>query len=161
MDSIGFTINLPPLGGSEGQRVTSDTGEDGGATYQGSLNYSGERLQSTLSASRNESVNSNSVLSLNTRVSLDMQLSLNRYHALASSIEWYRQENSGFSGAEFYDRDISSIMLSYSYRISGYWSLRSVYRFKDLSQARNSAHGRGNEFHLSVKWSPAKTSWSR
>jgi hypothetical protein len=154
-------INLPPLGGSEGQRVTSDTGEDGGATYQGSLNYSGERLQSTLSASRNESVNSNSVLSLNTRVGLDVQIRLNRYHALASGIEWYRQENSGFSGAEFYDRDISSVMLSYSYRISSYWSLRSVYRFKDLSQARKSAHGRGNEFHLSVKWSPAKTSWSR
>ena len=60
-------INLPPLGETEGQRVTSDTGEDGGATYQGSLNYSSERLQSTLSASRNESVNSNSVLSLNTQ----------------------------------------------------------------------------------------------
>jgi len=154
-------INLPPLGETEGQRVTSDTGEDGGATYQGSLNYSGERLQSTLSASRNESVNSNSVLSLNTQIGLDVQFRFNRYHKLASGIEWYRQENSGFSGAEFYDRDIASLTLSHTFGISKNWTLTSVYRFKDLSRARQSAHGRGNDFFLSVRWSPAKTSWSR
>ena len=154
-------INLPPLGETEGQRVTSDTGEDGGATYQGSLNYSGERLQSTLSASRNESVNSNSVLSLNTRVGLNVKLRLNRYHALASGIEWYRQENSGFSGAEFYDRDIASFRFSHSYHMLKYWTFTSLYRFKDLSSARQAEHGRGNEIHFTVGWSPAKTSWSR
>jgi len=154
-------INLPPLGESEGQRVTSDTGEDGGATYQGSLNYSGERLQSTLSASRNESVNSNSVLSLNTRIGLDVQLRLNKYHSLASGIEWYRQENAGFSGAELYDRDIASVRLSYRYSVSRDWSFTSSYRFKDLSRPQQELHGRGNDFVLSVSWHPAKVSWSR
>ena len=154
-------INLPPLGETEGQRVTSDTGEDGGATYQGSLNYSGERLQSTLSASRNESVNSNSVLSLNTRIGLDVQLRLNKYHSLASGIEWYRQENAGFSGAELYDRDIASVRLSYNYSVSKYWSFTSSYRFDDLSRPQQKLHGRGNVFVLSVSWHPAKVSWSR
>ena len=155
-------INLPSITGGEGPRILSKKeDEDDGVTYQANINYSNERLQSAFNASRNEGVNSNGALSLNTRASLNAQYSFNRRHSIASVVQWDRQENSGFSGAEFYDRDIASVMLSYTYRISGYWSLRSVYRLKDLSRAWQSAHGRGNEFHLSIKWSPAKTSWSR
>ena len=95
------------------------------------------------------------------QVGLDVQLRLNRYQILASGIEWYRQENSGFSGAEFYDRDAASLKLSHILSVSENWTLTSVYRFRDLSRYRQSVHGRGNEFHLNVKWSPAKTSWSR
>ena len=154
-------INLPPLGENAGRRVATNTGENGGATFQASLNYSNERLQSSLSTSRKESFNSNSVLSLNTQVSLNAQLRLSRYHVLASGIEWSRQENSGFLGAEFYDRDIATLKLSHSFRVAEHWALTSVYRFRDLSRATQGLHGRGNEFYLSVKWSPAKTSWSR
>jgi hypothetical protein len=154
-------INLPSVTGGEGSRMNSQKSDDKGVTYQANINYSNERLQSAFNASRNEGVNGNGTLSLNTRASLNAQYSFNRRHSIASVVQWDRQENSGFSGAEFYDRDIASVMLSYTYRISGYWSLRSVYRLKDLSRAWQSAHGRGNEFHLTVKWSPAKTSWSR
>ncbi len=40
-------------------------------------------------------------------------------------LQWYRLENSGFSGADFYDRDIISSTLSYGYNVTENWSLAS------------------------------------
>jgi len=154
-------INLPSQSGGEGPRIESESDDDDGDVYQASLRYSGERLLSTLSASRNQSVNSNSRLSLNTKVALDTQYRLNRYHAVNASIEWYRQENSGFSDAEFYDRDIASAKFSYTFDFFTDWSLISVYRLKYLSLARQAAHSLGNEVVFSVRWHPNKVSWSR
>ena len=154
-------INLPSQSGDGGPRIENEVKDDDSEVYEASLRYSGERLLSTLSASRNESVNSDSRLSLNTKIALDAQFRLNSYHAVSSSIEWYRQENSGFSDAEFYDRDIASAKLSYTFDIFTDWSLISVYRLKYLSLARQTSHSLGNEIVFSIRWHPNKVSWSR
>ena len=154
-------INLPSQSGDGGPRIENEVKDDDSEVYEASLRYSGERLLSTLSASRNESVNSDSRLSLNTKIALDAQFRLNSYHAVSSSIEWYRQENSGFSDAEFYDRDIASAKLSYKFEIFTDWSLISVYRLKYLSLARQTSHSLGNEIIFSIRWHPNKVSWSR
>ena len=156
-------INLPSQSGGDGPRTESEIkDDDDGVVYQASLRYSGERFRSTLSASRNnENVNSNSQLSLNTKVALDTRFRLNRYHTVSSGIEWYRQENSGFSNAEFSDRDIASAKLSYKFEIFTDWSLISVYRLKYLSLARQTSHSLGNEIVFSIRWLPNRVSWSR
>ena len=154
-------INLPSQSGGDGPRIENEIKDDDSGVFQASLRYSGEKLLSTLSASRNESVNSDSRLSLNTKVALDAQFRLNSYHAVSSSIEWYRQENSGSSDAEFYDRDIASAKLSYTFDIFTDWSLISVYRLKYLSLARQTSHSLGNEIVFSIRWHPNKVSWSR
>ena len=155
-------VNLPSIDGGEGPRSNSQKSDDGdGATYQVNINYSLERLQSAFNASRDEGVNSNGTLSLNTRATLNTQFRFNRRHSLSSVLQWYRQENSGFSGADLYDRDIMSGTLSYGYKVTENWSLACTYRFQDLYRIRQGTHGRGNELTLSVAWNPNKMSWSR
>jgi hypothetical protein len=154
-------IDLPSLDGSEGPRTKSEIGKDDGGVYQASISYSGERFQSSFNASRNESVNSNSVLSLNTNVGLDVRLRVNEYHSINGGVAWYRQENSGFSGAEFFDKDIATFTLIYQYNVSENWTLRSTYKFKDLDQAQQLLHASGNEVSFNVRWNPAKYRWSR
>lgn len=154
-------INLPSVNGGEGPRINSQKDDDDGVTYQGSINYSNERLQSAFNISSDEGVNGNGTLSLNTRVSLNTKFKFNRRHFVSSDLQWYRLENSGFSGADFYDRDIMSSTLSYGYNVTENWSLACTYRFQDLYRVRQETHGRGNEFTLSAYWNPNKMSWSR
>ena len=154
-------INLPSVTGGEGLRINSQKSEDKGVTFQGNINYSKERLKLAFNASRNEGVNGNGTLSLNTRASLNAQYRFNRSHSIASVVQWSRQENSGFSGADFYDRDIVSGTLSYGYKVTENWALTCTYRFQDLYRIRQETHGRGNELTLSVAWNPNEMSWSR
>ena len=159
-ESKAFFLNVPPLNETSGQRVDTQKNDDQGSVYQGSIEYSGESWNSGFRVSRNNSVNSNSTLSLVTKASFDAQWRFDRYQSITGRISYSEQESSSQAGNVFFARDQLVESLSYKYAFAEDWEFITVYSLRDQLIAGRKDHGRNNQVAFIVAWKPTANKWS-
>lgn len=147
---------------SDGSVFSSNaSGTDSGVTYNLDLSYAAETINVSFLAGASNTVNSNGILVLTTSAAVDIDWRLTPRHVVTAEVSWFDQETSSAGNRSFNDRELSTMILRYQYRINPEWDVGFRYRIDDQRRVSLERHAYSNEFALTLFWRPTTLKWSR
>lgn len=147
---------------SDGNILSSNvSGTNSGVTYNLDLSYAAETMNISFLAEASNTANSNGILVLTTSLAADMNWRLTPRHVVKAEITWFEQETSSGANRFFNDRELSTMVLRYQYRINPEWDIGFRYRIDDQRRISLERHAYSNEFALTLFWRPTTLKWSR